>query len=55
MGTWVVLRGLAFMGDALAHGVLPGIALAFLWGIDLTVGALVSAAVMVAGIYLVNR
>ena len=26
VGTWVVLRGLAFMGDALAHGVLPGIA-----------------------------
>jgi manganese/iron transport system permease protein len=55
VGTWVVLRGLAFMGDALAHGVLPGIALAFLWGVDLTVGALVSAAVMVAGINLVNR
>lgn len=55
VGTWVVLRGLAFMGDALAHGVLPGIALAFLWGIDLTIGALVSAAVMVAGINLVNR
>jgi manganese/iron transport system permease protein len=55
VGTWVVLRGLAFMGDALAHGVLPGIALAFLWGFDLTVGALLSAAVMVAGINLVNR
>ena len=55
VGTWVVLRGLAFMGDALAHGVLPGIALAFLWGFDLTIGALVSAAVMVAGINLVNR
>ncbi len=55
VGTWVVLRGLAFMGDALAHGVLPGIALAFLWGFDLTIGALVSAGVMVAGINLVNR
>ncbi len=28
VGTWVVLRGLAFLGDALAHGVIPGIALA---------------------------
>lgn len=55
VGTWVVLRGLAFMGDALAHGVLPGIALAFLWGFDLTIGALVSAGVMVTGINLVNR
>ena len=55
IGTWVVVRGLSFMGDALAHGVLPGIALAFLWGLDITLGALVSAAVMVGGINLVNR
>ena len=31
-GTFVILRGLAFIGDALAHGVLPGIAVAFLVG-----------------------
>jgi ABC-type Mn2+/Zn2+ transport system permease subunit len=55
IGTWVVVRGLSFMGDALAHGVLPGIALAFLLGIDVTIGALVSAALMVGGIGLVNR
>ena len=30
VGTWVVIRGLTFMGDALAHGVLPGIAVAVL-------------------------
>jgi manganese/iron transport system permease protein len=55
VGTWVVLRGLTFMGDALAHGVLPGIALAFLWGVNLTVGAAGGAAVMVLGIHLVTR
>ena len=55
IGTWVVVRGLSFMGDALAHGVLPGIALAFTWGVDVTIGALVSAAVMVGGIDLVHR
>jgi ABC-type Mn2+/Zn2+ transport system permease subunit len=55
IGTWVVVRGMSFMGDALAHGVLPGIALAFAWGIDLTLGAMVSAAVMVAGIDVVHR
>ena len=32
VGTFVVLRGLAFIGDALAHGVLPGIAAANLLG-----------------------
>lgn len=46
VGTWVVLRGLAFMGDALSHGVLPGVALASLLGMSLAVGALVGAAVM---------
>lgn len=46
VGTWVVLRGLAFLGDALAHGVVPGIALAVLWGFDPIIGALVAAAVM---------
>lgn len=55
VGTWVVLRGLSFMGDALAHGVLPGIALAFLLGIDLTIGAAVGALAMVAGISFVHR
>ena len=46
VGVWVVLRGLAFFGDAMAHGVLPGIALAAVWGFDLTLGAIVSAIVM---------
>jgi ABC-type Mn2+/Zn2+ transport system permease subunit len=55
VGTWVVLRGLSFIGDALAHGVIPGMALAVLWGFNLTVGALLTAVVMVGGISLVNR
>lgn len=55
VGTWIVLRGLTFLGDALAHGVIPGLALAVLWGFDLTLGALASAAVMVGGIELVHR
>jgi ABC-type Mn2+/Zn2+ transport system permease subunit len=50
VGTWVVLRGLAFMGDALAHGVLPGIAVAYLLGVNLLAGAAVSALVMVVGV-----
>lgn len=46
VGTWVVLRGLSFLGDAIAHGVIPGIALAVLWGFNPVIGALVAAAVM---------
>jgi len=55
VGTWVVVRGLAFFGDALAHGVLPGIALAAIWGVDLTLGAIASALVMVLGVNVVHR
>ena len=46
VGTWVVLRGLAFLGDALAHGVIPGLALAVLWGFSPIAGALGAALVM---------
>lgn len=55
IGTWVVIRGLAFFGDAMAHGVLPGIALAAVWGFDLTLGAAASAVVMVLGISSIRR
>ena len=43
VGTWVVLRGMSFLGDALAHGVLPGIAIAFIIGVDTSIGALAAA------------
>lgn len=46
VGTWIVLRGLAFLGDALAHGVIPGVALAVLWGFSPALGAFISALVM---------
>lgn len=55
VGTWVVLRGMTFIGDALAHGVLPGVAIGVLASFDLMLGAAISAAVMVAGINLVHR
>ena len=55
VGTFVVLRGLAFIGDALAHGVLPGIAVALLAGGPGMLGALVGAGVMIGGVTLVTR
>jgi len=50
VGCYVVLRGMAFLGDALAHAILPGVAIAFLLGGDLFVGALVMAIVVAIGI-----
>lgn len=54
VGTWVVLRGLAFLGDALAHGVIPGIALAVLWGFSPILGALAAALVMSGMVTLIS-
>jgi ABC-type Mn2+/Zn2+ transport system permease subunit len=54
IGTWVVLRGLAFLGDALAHGVIPGIALAVLWGFSPVLGAFVAALLMSGLVSLVS-
>ncbi len=54
-GTFVILRGLSFIGDALSHGVLPGIAVAFLLGIPGILGAAVGAALMIGGISLISR
>jgi zinc/manganese transport system permease protein len=55
VGTWVVIRGMAFLGEAMAHGMLPGVAAASLLGIPVLVGAAVSAATMSVGIGLLSR
>ncbi|MEL7562990.1 metal ABC transporter permease [Dehalogenimonas sp. 4OHTPN] len=54
-GTFIVLRGLAFIGDALAHGVLPGIAVAMLLGFPGLMGAALGAAVMIGGVTLITQ
>lgn len=55
IGTWVVIRGMSFLGDALIHGVIPGIALAILLEFNVFIGAAIAAAVMIGGINLVHR
>ena len=55
VGTFVVLRGMAFMGDAIAHSALTGMAAAFLFGVNIFLGALVWAVPASLGISLVSR
>jgi ABC-type Mn2+/Zn2+ transport system permease subunit len=55
VGTWVVIRGMSFLGDALVHGVVPGIAMAILLDFNVVLGAAVAALVMMVGINLVHR
>jgi ABC-type Mn2+/Zn2+ transport system permease subunit len=55
IGTYVVLRGMAFLGDALAHAILPGVAIAYLLQGNLLIGALAAAVVVALAIGLFSR
>ncbi len=55
VGTFVVLRGLAFIGDALSHGVLPGVAIAMLLGLPGMAGAAAGSLAMILGIGYITR
>lgn len=46
VGVWVVLRRLAYLGDAMSHGTLAGVAGAYLAGISITLGALAAGLTM---------
>jgi ABC-type Mn2+/Zn2+ transport system permease subunit len=50
LGSYVILQGMAFFGDALAHAILPGVVLAYLLGWPLIIGALVFGIVVALGI-----
>ncbi|GAA1317873.1 zinc ABC transporter permease AztB [Leucobacter albus] len=55
VGTWVVIRGMAFLGEAIGHGMLPGVAIATLVGVPPVVGGAVSAITMSALISTLQR
>jgi manganese/iron transport system permease protein len=43
VGIFVVLRGLAFLGDAIAHAAFPGVVIAFLLKANLVLGGSIAA------------
>lgn len=55
VGCYIVLRSMAFLGDALAHGILPGVAVAYLFQINLTIGALAAGIAVALGIAFLSR
>ncbi|WP_314649666.1 zinc ABC transporter permease AztB [uncultured Microbacterium sp.] len=55
VGTWVVVRGMAFLGEALAHGMLPGVALATVLSLPVIAGGALSALAMSVGIGALQR
>lgn len=55
VGTYVVLKGLAFIGDAVSHAAFPGVVAAFILGGSYLVGAAIAAVVTAVGIGYVTR
>jgi ABC-type Mn2+/Zn2+ transport system permease subunit len=54
-GTFVTLRGLAFMGDALAHAIFPGVVIAYVLGGNFLIGALIAALIVSLGIGFIGQ
>lgn len=55
VGCFVVLRGLSFIGDALAHAVFPGIVLSYMAGQSILIGAFGFGIVTAIGIGVLSR
>ena len=55
IGTYVVLRGMAFIGDALAHAIFPGVVIAFLLNASFFAGALLFGIVTAGSIGVLTR
>ena len=55
VGAFVVVRGMAFIGDALAHASFAGIAAAFALGVSIYLGAIVAAVATAAGIAFISQ
>lgn len=55
MGTFVVLKGLAFIGDAVSHAAFPGLVIAFMLGVPLYLGGAVASVGTALAIGYVSR
>ncbi|TMN21556.1 metal ABC transporter permease [Lentibacillus cibarius] len=55
IGSFIVLRGMALMGDAIAHAVLPGVAISYMMGINYFYGAAVIGILSALGIGIINQ
>ena len=54
LSCFLILKGWSLMGDALAHSVVPGVALAYMWGFPFTIGAFFAGGLAALGMALVR-
>lgn len=55
IGSYMILRGLSFFGDALSHAILPGIVLTYLLDWPLAVGALIAGVLAALAIGFISQ
>ncbi len=55
IGCFIILRGMALMGDAISHAVLPGVAISFMLGINFFIGAVITGILTAVGIGYINQ
>lgn len=55
IGSFIILRGMALMGDAIAHAILPGVAISYILGVNYFYGAVVVGVLTALGIGLISE
>ncbi len=55
IGCFIILRGMALMGDAISHAVLPGVAISYMLGINFFIGAVVTGILTAVGIGFISQ
>lgn len=55
IGSFIVLRGMALMGDAISHAVLPGVAISYMLGINYFYGAVATGVLTALGIGTISQ
>ncbi|MCY9513798.1 metal ABC transporter permease [Paenibacillus apiarius] len=55
IGCFIILRGMALMGDAISHAVLPGVALSYLFGVNYFFGAVLTGVLTAIGIGYISQ
>lgn len=55
IGSFIILRGMSLMGDAISHAVLPGVAISYIFGFNFFFGAVISGLVAALGIGYVSQ
>lgn len=55
IGCFIILRGMALMGDAISHAVLPGVALSYIFGYNFFFGAVITGILTAIGIGYVSQ